>query len=96
MGKILKQITDLKNSEDHCRQIWECVTGQENVRGEEIFGCCQIEGTEVQIERVNSMEYRRICIDNDGTVTYETGEVALPYNPFALVGLLTSLGYAPR
>ena len=96
MSKITKRITDLESNEDHCRQIWECVTGQENVRVEEIFGCCRIMGTGVQIERANSKEYRRICLDNDGTVTYETGEVTLAYNPFALVDLLTSLGYAPR
>ena len=84
----MKTLTELANNPDHCRQVWELITGYNSVGVSFLLvgGC-------VTMKRPNWP--LTIDIYSDGLCMVSDGGRNRVWNPFTLVSLLTQLGYAP-
>ena len=94
-----KPLTKLADNPDHCRQVWECVTGLPSKTVDMTFEAINSRNEKYKRTRLrgcadNGTVYE-VKLWNDGdTISEEDGDAQM-FNPFALVALLTKLGYAP-
>ena len=90
----MKPLTDLAQHPEDCRAVWECVTGEKSTQKLECFrdfGNDEWDNDEDTPVVIQEKEYS-VLIWQDGWTRRTCGR---QYNPFALVALLTKLGYAP-
>lgn len=83
----MKPLTQLADNADHCRQVWECVTERpwsEGVDNDQWANAISLTDGVAKIE-----------IFSTGYVGLFVNDLPECFNPFALVELLTELGYAP-
>ena len=95
-----KPLSELANNPEHCRQVWECVTGMAPIGSEEPLSISAHEennffGRDREYVIIQQ-EFDRITIWSTGNFDFRLDESETSFNPFALVALLTKLGYAPQ
>lgn len=95
-----KPLTKLADNPDHCRQVWECVTGTAHIGSEEPLSISAHEENNFFGRNkeyvIIQQEFDRITIWSTGNFDFRLDESETSFNPFALVALLTKLGYAPQ
>lgn len=92
-----KPLTDLAQNPEHCRAVWECVFNEAGTRTwdtvEHSFHNFSSAAPSTNISCSN----REVVLTNRGNCIARDHLIRRPvtFNPFALVALLTQLGYAP-